>query len=149
MENYGKIVAMIQRRLPGAEIYMMAYYPVNEVDKLPDAEWAKGMFATRTNENIRMANEAVEKLAGETGCHYIDADGRKRQAEKGVHHRGHPYVRQRLPGGAGESPEISVKKVGPISVCPASAQKTDGRITRCAEVFCRNLVLEGQMRNLN
>ena len=74
MENYGKIVAMIQRRLPGAEIYMMAYYPVNEVDKLPDAEWAKGMFATRTNENIRMANEAVERLAGETGCNYIDVN---------------------------------------------------------------------------
>lgn len=73
-ENYGKIVSMIQQRLPGAEIYMMAYYPVNEVDKLPDAEWAKGMFATRTNENIRMANEAVEKLAGETGCHYIDVN---------------------------------------------------------------------------
>nr|WP_300818681.1 GDSL-type esterase/lipase family protein [uncultured Acetatifactor sp.] len=73
-ENYGKIIAMIQRRLPEAEIYMMAYYPVNEVDKLPDTEWAKGMFATRTNENIRMANEAVEKLAGETGCHYIDVN---------------------------------------------------------------------------
>nr|WP_296477671.1 GDSL-type esterase/lipase family protein [uncultured Acetatifactor sp.] len=73
-ENYGKIVSMIQQRLPGAEIYMMAYYPVNEVDKLPDTEWAKGMFATRTNENIRMANEAVEKLAGETGCHYIDVN---------------------------------------------------------------------------
>ena len=57
-ENYGKIIAMIQRRLPEAEIYMMAYYPVNEVDKLPDTELAKGMFATRTNENIRMANEA-------------------------------------------------------------------------------------------
>ena len=57
-----------------ATIYMMAYYPVNEEDKLPDAEWAKGMFATRTNENIRMANEAVEKLAGETGCHYIDVN---------------------------------------------------------------------------
>lgn len=74
MENYGKIVAMIRQRLPGAEIYMMAYYPVNEVDKLPDAEWAKGMFATRTNENIRMANEAVKKLAGEMGCHYIDVN---------------------------------------------------------------------------
>lgn len=74
MENYAKIIAMIQQRLPDAEIYMMAYYPVNEVDKLPDGEWAKGMFATRTNENIRLANEAVEKLAGEMGCHYIDVN---------------------------------------------------------------------------
>lgn len=74
MENYGKIIAMIQKRLPAAEIYMMAYYPVNEVDKLPEGEWAKGMFATRTNENIRIANQAVEKLAGEMGCHYIDVN---------------------------------------------------------------------------
>ena len=35
----------------------------------------------------------------------------------------------------------------PISVCPASAQKTYGRITRSAEVFCQFQVLEGQMRN--
>ncbi len=37
----------------------------------------------------------------------------------------------------------------PISVCPASAQKTYGRITRRAEVFCRCQVLEGQTRNFN
>ncbi len=74
MENYGKIITMIQQRLPEAEIYMMAYYPVNEVDKLPEGEWAKGMFATRTNENIRIANQAVERLAGEMGCHYIDVN---------------------------------------------------------------------------
>ena len=74
MENYGKIITMIQQRLPEAEIYMMAYYPVNEGDKLPEGEWAKGMFATRTNENIRIANQAVERLAGEMGCHYIDVN---------------------------------------------------------------------------
>lgn len=94
MENYGKIIAMIQKRLPGAQIYMMAYYPVNEVDKLPEGEWAKGMFATRTNENIRLANAEVEKLAGEMGCHYIDvneglADGngrlKKEYTVEGIH----------------------------------------------------------------
>lgn len=74
MENYGKIIAMIQKRLPDAEIYMMAYYPVNEVDKLPDSQWGKSMFATRTNENIGIANGAVENLAGELGCHYIDVN---------------------------------------------------------------------------
>lgn len=41
MENYGKIIAMIQKRLPGAQIYMMAYYPVNEVDKLPEGSGQK------------------------------------------------------------------------------------------------------------
>ncbi len=71
MENYGKIIGMIQERLAGAEIYMMAYYPVNEV---PDDEWGRGMFATRNNENIRTANEAVKGLAEKMGCRYIDVN---------------------------------------------------------------------------
>nr|WP_300657905.1 GDSL-type esterase/lipase family protein [uncultured Acetatifactor sp.] len=74
MENYGKIIGMIQERLPGAEIYMMAYYPVNEVDKVPDDEWGRGMFATRNNENIRTANEAVKGVAEKMGCRYIDVN---------------------------------------------------------------------------
>lgn len=74
MENYGRIISMIQERLPQAEIYMMAYYPVNEVDKAPDNEWGRGMFATRNNENIRTANEAVKGLAEKMGCHYIDVN---------------------------------------------------------------------------
>lgn len=74
LENYSRIIRMIQERLPEAEIYMMAYYPVNEVDKVPDNEWGRGMFATRNNENIRTANEAVKGLAEKMGCHYIDVN---------------------------------------------------------------------------
>ena len=74
MVNYSRIIGMIQERLPRAEIYMMAYYPVNEVDKVPDNEWGRGMFATRNNENIRAANEAVKGLAEKMGCHYIDVN---------------------------------------------------------------------------
>lgn len=74
LENYGRIIRMIQERLPEAEIYMMAYYPVNEVDKVPDNQWGRGMFATRNNENIRTANEAVKGLAEKMGCHYIDVN---------------------------------------------------------------------------
>ena len=74
MENYGKIITQIRERLPEAEIYMMAYYPVNETDKLPEGEWAKTMFLTRTNENISIANKAVEELAGRMGCHFINVN---------------------------------------------------------------------------
>ena len=74
MENYGKIISQIRERLPEAEIYMMAYYPVNETDKLPEGEWAKTMFLTRTNENISIANKAVEELAGRMGCHFINVN---------------------------------------------------------------------------
>lgn len=74
MENYKKIISLIQKRLPAAEINMMAYYPVNETDKLPEGEWGKMMFATRTNENIHIANDAVEKLAAKMGCRFINVN---------------------------------------------------------------------------
>lgn len=73
-ERYGEILSRIRERLPGAQINMLAYYPVNETEKLPDEEWAGTLFATRTNENIRIANRAVEKLAGERGCNFLDVN---------------------------------------------------------------------------
>ena len=74
MESYEEIISRIQERLPEARINMMAYYPVNETDKLPDGEWAKTMFVTRTNENITIANAAVEKLAEKMGCRFINVN---------------------------------------------------------------------------
>ena len=41
----------------------MAYYPVNETDKVPETEWAGAMFVNRNNRNLPIANEAVKKLA--------------------------------------------------------------------------------------
>lgn len=72
MEKYEKILTQIKERLPETEVYMMAYYPVNEVDKVPEGEWGNTLFATRTNENIALANKEVEKLADKMGYHYID-----------------------------------------------------------------------------
>lgn len=74
LEKYEKIISLMKERLPEAEIYMMAYYPVNETDKVFDDEWGKTAFATRTNENIAIANEAVEKLAAKMGCHFINVN---------------------------------------------------------------------------
>ena len=77
MDNYKKILEQIKEHLPETEIYMMAYYPVNEVDKktvLPDEEWANHMFDNRNNFNIRLANQAVKQLAEKMGCRYIDAN---------------------------------------------------------------------------
>lgn len=73
MERYEAIISRIQEGLPEAEINMMAYYPVNETDKLTDQADAM-MFATRTNKNIGIANSAVEKLAAKKGCHFINAN---------------------------------------------------------------------------
>ena len=72
IEKYEKILTQIKERLPETEVYMMAYYPVNEVDKVPESEWGKTLFATRTNENIALANKEVEKLADKMGYYYID-----------------------------------------------------------------------------
>lgn len=72
MEKYEKILSLIRERLPKTEINMLAYYPVNETDKVPEEEWGKFLFITRTNENIRLANEAVKELADKMGCNYID-----------------------------------------------------------------------------
>ncbi|HCT90446.1 MAG TPA: lysophospholipase [Lachnospiraceae bacterium] len=74
LENYEKILARIRERLPGAAIYLMAYYPVNETDKLPEGDWGKSLFSTRTNENIRIANQAIEALADKAGCTFINVN---------------------------------------------------------------------------
>ena len=74
LERYEEIITRIRERLPEAEITMMAYYPVNETDKLPEGEWGKTAFVTRTNENIAIANEAIEKLAAKKGCRFINVN---------------------------------------------------------------------------
>ena len=74
LERYEEIIVRIQERLPEAEIYMMAYYPVNETDKIPEGEWGKTAFVTRTNENINIANAAVENLAAKKGCRFINVN---------------------------------------------------------------------------
>lgn len=98
--NYEKILIQIQQHLPEACIYTMAYYPVNETDKRPEGEWGQHMFDTRNNENIKLANQAVEQMAGKKGCFYIDVnDGltdergmlKKEYTIEGVHMYGNAY----------------------------------------------------------
>lgn len=74
LERYEEIIVRIQERLPEAEIYMMAYYPVNETDKIPEGEWGKTAFVTRTNENLNIANAAIENLAAKKGCRFINVN---------------------------------------------------------------------------
>ena len=76
IENYRTLLRQIQERLPETSVYMMAYYPVNETDHFDvEIEWQKHLFeGTRTNKNIRAANEAVEKLAEEMGYHFINVN---------------------------------------------------------------------------
>lgn len=70
MEQYDRIIAQIEEKLPGVMIYMMAYYPIN----YDAAEEMKPCLLIRTNEKIRTANEQVEKLAAKHGQKYINVN---------------------------------------------------------------------------
>ena len=69
--NERKICEIIKEKLPEAEVYLMAYYPVNW--EAPAAKETGGLGA-RTNENVNKANRMVEALAREFGFHYIDVN---------------------------------------------------------------------------
>lgn len=74
IRNYEKILKLIQNRLPGVKIYVMAYYPVNEAEKMPDSEWRKAAFANRNNFTISKVNAEIKKLAEKSGCSFIDVN---------------------------------------------------------------------------
>ena len=69
--RYDDLLRQIEAHLPGAVIYLMAYYPVN-----PDAadENMKRVLAVRSNARIDEANRAVELLAKAHGQRYIDVN---------------------------------------------------------------------------
>lgn len=69
MDNYDKIITAIENHIPKAEIYLMAYYPVNYEAA---AENMKECLKIRNNEKIAAANKEVEKLAAKHGQKYID-----------------------------------------------------------------------------
>ncbi len=72
IERYGVILQKIRDRLPDTKIYLMAYYPVNEM--AAKNEYMKSIFAYRTNEKLLHANKAVEQLAAEYRAEYIDVN---------------------------------------------------------------------------
>ncbi len=74
IKNYEIILMKIKERLPEANVYVMAYYPINEVAKEEKEEWEKETFKTRTNKNIKIANRAIEELANNIGYKYIDVN---------------------------------------------------------------------------
>lgn len=74
LTNYENILTQIKTRLPQTRVRMMAYYPVNETDKIPAGGDPQAMFGNRNNRNLPVANEAVRKLAEKMGYEYIDVN---------------------------------------------------------------------------
>ncbi len=74
LANYEQILTQMKERLPQTEVFLMAYYPVNETDIPPSTPWMADLFVNRNNRNLPIANAAVEKLAEKFGYHYIDVN---------------------------------------------------------------------------
>ncbi|MCC8067084.1 MAG: GDSL-type esterase/lipase family protein [Clostridiales bacterium] len=73
LKNYEEILTQIRERLPETKVYMMAYYPVNETDKVPEG-WGADLFVNRNNRNLPVANAAVRNLAEKMGNEFIDVN---------------------------------------------------------------------------
>lgn len=71
MARYDEIITTIEQRVPGVQIVMMAYYPIN-YDAA--ADFMKPGLLIRTNEKINAANVLVEQLARKHGQKYIDVN---------------------------------------------------------------------------
>lgn len=71
MEHYDQIITMIEEKLPGVIIYMMAYYPINYEAA---TEEMKPCLLIRTNEKINAANEQVAQIAAKHGQKYINVN---------------------------------------------------------------------------
>ena len=71
ISRYEDVLNRIVAALPGVELVMMAYYPINY-----DAadESIKACLRIRTNERIREANQAVEALAHRRGHRFINVN---------------------------------------------------------------------------
>lgn len=70
MARYDQILCVIEERLPGVEIILMAYYPIN-IDAAVD-EGMRACLRIRTNERIAEANRAVAALAARHGQTFRD-----------------------------------------------------------------------------
>ena len=71
IERYDRILTEIEAAVPGVEIRLMAYYPINYEAA---AENMKACLRVRTNARIQEANRAVEALAARHGQAYIDVN---------------------------------------------------------------------------
>ena len=69
--RYDMILQRIRERLPGAKLYVLAYYPCNHDVVMRDHGIA-AHFQFRTNERVREANEAVRSLTQKHHAAFLD-----------------------------------------------------------------------------
>ena len=70
MTRYDAILNTIETKVPGVQIFLLAYYPVNP--EMAGETWAREVFRHRTNDRIRAASEGVKQLAEKHGVRFLD-----------------------------------------------------------------------------
>ena len=68
--RYEEILTRIETAVPGVELLLMAYYPIN-YDAAADDDM-RACLRIRTNERIREANDAVRAMADRRGHRFLD-----------------------------------------------------------------------------
>jgi len=74
--NYDQILSEIKDHLPHCQVFVMAYYPVNQKADFPSVNEAmkKELFKTRTNPTLQEANVAIKELAQNYQYEFIDVN---------------------------------------------------------------------------
>ena len=101
-DNYHQILSLVKEKLPECRIYVMAFYPCNEVDDFGLSEEQRiRSFTYRTAAKVREVNEQLKAFAEKEGVRFIDVneglydeDGhlKKEYAIDGIHMWADGYV---------------------------------------------------------
>lgn len=70
LARYEEILRAVTARLPGVQLHLLAYYPVNP--EKTDSPAVKAAFRCRTNARIAAANAGVRALAQRYGAEFLD-----------------------------------------------------------------------------
>ncbi|QBO36230.1 lysophospholipase [Periweissella cryptocerci] len=73
LANYAEIMRQIKAKLPETKVYVMAYYPTNQVDFGQDADDIK-LNQRRGNDRMAEYNAKVEQLAADNGLTFINVN---------------------------------------------------------------------------
>ena len=71
MRNYAEILDRVKQAVPGVEIYIMAYYPVNYDAASPEM---RDCLKIRSNEKINLANQKLLILTAHVGGTFINVN---------------------------------------------------------------------------
>lgn len=70
MERYDAILNAIKENVPGVQLFLLAYYPINPI--VGDSPWMREVLKYRTNERIAAASRGVQALAEKHGARFLD-----------------------------------------------------------------------------